>query len=1009
MRLINNRILIILCLIPAAALWGSDESEDETLTLAKARERLVLNCADLLSSGATPFEKTLGLVMAGRVDDAISFLKENPLSVGQRLAVWKQLLNEDADRAVELLPEMELAVETKIQTGQLLAQKLGASEAYSRIHIWSKDPDIYFGVLRELSRSMDLGNQVFNFSPDRSGELISNQMDSNFGEGLSAAKLSEFFAASPTGRFSVLVAMARSGRLFTPTGLTMALDDLSDEQRVEIALECVGKAPSMGTWMRDFGIASPKGRARVGGAWAAAHINKTGWTAIPAGNLLQWMNNNFFLDREMVPDMAVEIAKRLKKARVREVSERNEFFVGLFQNNLFANPKTLKAIQREILLRDVLGALAGIGFRDNLDGVHLVAEDEGTDITRLLRELSSEFPDLLPPHFVEGLWDRVKSREAVLIMLNEFFAQAHGAPTHFPEESIDLLCSLTGLKASDVANSALYRNPSIFYELVLDIQKGIRDPAFGGIQIDPTVLNKKDEFLKIVKQLRDLLKFRGDGTKNWKKILHESTITAVGLTPGSMVDVQSRLEQALTEEIKKKLSGLNVSFSYSDFERLEQEWGDIEPVQTLFSRYSTSSSWTNEVPYLLEVFQVSLAGQFETYKFDGIGGRVDSASQNKSNNQTSFLTPQAKAEWRRPRAMVTLINPGAAQGGDETTQNEAVGQAVESNLVPLLQALGDSWTSSKIETESADLAEWRTKILPNFLSGEILHKEPHALIDEFLQAMFESKMVEDQDVALRLAQEAVHILRAPGSALPTKRGAVRVLQSLIAFHPEVGWGEVAPNLKKDLGSLSRLMTAKGGDSEGIVFTVVDASPKFLLTIGDLVQCTSCQNYRTGGQIGTLLGYVIDSNAQGMASFILKQQDFESAGDFNELQRALSEGRQVQSSFRGNRRVAAFTITQMDGAQLSIVSRELGQAFLRQMVKLGKQNSNVPGVRLEREYLQQHPAMVVMRANHETMLQTIENAVGADRRGAITVVGSRNPGGIYTDKGGGTQLGNYNIP
>ena len=242
------------------------------------------------------------------------------------------------------------------------------------------------------------------------------------------------------------------------------------------------------------------------------------------------------------------------------------------------------------------------------------------------------------------------------------------------------------------------------------------------------------------------------------------------------------------------------------------------------------------------------------------------------------------------------------------------------------------------------------------------------------------------------------------------RTAARLAQALLANYPELADQDIASQLRDDFKSVERSATlpTSSMSKSGLIFTAFASDPKFLLTIGDLVDTSTCQNYRTGTVIQTLLGYVIDANVKAVASFHLTSANFKTVKDYEEVFQAQRSGLAPGLSWNGNKRVVYFTMA--DGRQIE--TQPLGHAFLRQMVKVGSveaENDDVaPALFMEREYLQIHPALERMRQNHRAIYDAVSRDIGAVNEGTVTISASRNPGGHYSDAASGEMTDSYEV-
>ncbi|MEZ0391072.1 MAG: hypothetical protein ACAH59_02575, partial [Pseudobdellovibrionaceae bacterium] len=235
------------------------------------------------------------------------------------------------------------------------------------------------------------------------------------------------------------------------------------------------------------------------------------------------------------------------------------------------------------------------------------------------------------------------------------------------------------------------------------------------------------------------------------------------------------------------------------------------------------------------------------------------------------------------------------------------------------------------------------------------------------------------------------------------------LRTLALSHPQLVKEGQSDNYMKTLFSFRQSIEAIAAQSSEtpILLSVVNSDPKFLLMLGDLVQATSCQNYRTGGIIGTLLGYVIDAGVQAMVSYVVTEPNFKNPSDYKKVQDGISSKSLIESQFDGNKRVARFKLKSGEVIETDF----LGYGYLRNALKLGHRLDGTPAVFLEKDYAQNHPHLQLLKDQHKYLLKEIAQAAKTEINGELIIRDSRSPGGIYSDAGGGTQFNEYkvNIP
>jgi hypothetical protein len=193
----------------------------------------------------------------------------------------------------------------------------------------------------------------------------------------------------------------------------------------------------------------------------------------------------------------------------------------------------------------------------------------------------------------------------------------------------------------------------------------------------------------------------------------------------------------------------------------------------------------------------------------------------------------------------------------------------------------------------------------------------------------------------------------------------------------------------------------------IVFTTSVNDAKSMLTIGDAVRTSSCQNYKTGSQIDSLLGYVKDADVQGSLSYVLSSNEFEGK-DFDALVKAIDAGKKVVSTYNGNNKTVVFKFSS-DENPVAITSKPLGYAHRRHIIKLGEAGKGKSGIVFEPAYRQPHElADEVIEKQVQELKKKIAKAVGGVYDKPISLAGSRNVGGVYSDLAGAKPTGPYKI-
>ncbi len=555
------------------------------------------------------------------------------------------------------------------------------------------------------------------------------------------------------------------------------------------------------------------------------------------------------------------------------------------------------------------------------------------------------------------------------------FSEKHWTPT----DSLEVLAAAAGFDYEILKNSADRMSLKEFYPLVLSLQEPFKEGAFSGWDFDESTLRDR-RFLEFLGLLRDLVHAKEKNVSNWQAQRIE-----LGLDGPISLDVLDKAIEKMQHEMAEIINSIferysamrEEPFTYKDFKKLMAAWGDIDPVTTLLSRYEGKRVWREEIPILLEVFRQSLDGNFKDYKFNW---------GNESEDQIEMIPEDLRSKWIDDRFLLSL---GENSRGDETSEAEkAVHNLVSSNLKPHSHDL--------FEFEKHKSTKRQTKVAESLLQ-EILTANPIEVV--------KSKELSVEVAKWHLRNVVLLFSKTGAASLDQYRGWARLGWAILTAYPDLVEKEAGLQLRNDFKAIEKVSTVQTSAvaKAGLVFTVLGSDPKFLLTIGDLVDTSSCQNYRTGSVIQTLLGYVIDANVKALASFHLTSPNFETPSQYEEVFLAKKSNSISKIEWNGNTRVVTFRLAN----RKTVTTKPLGHAFLRQMVKVGSTEGGV-GILLEREYMQMHPALAVMRANHQKIYDDLSADLEADNTGTLTIKESRNPGGQYSDAGNGVETDDYEV-
>lgn len=605
-----------------------------------------------------------------------------------------------------------------------------------------------------------------------------------------------------------------------------------------------------------------------------------------------------------------------------------------------------------------------------------------------LRAFAKKYPEALPTRWIDRLFDRIHGQETGAKLLQLFYRTTDYDPRKpLPSDSLRVLSDALGYRYADVSSPEWpSQRMANFYDFSLDISENLTRPAFGSTSIDPELFkgNHQRQTLDFLQRARDLHFLRGNTQSSWDTVLTELGLTGGALTVENIGRLNHELETKIVETMRELFKGQNLSLNYEQLAQLEASWGDIGPIKTLVARYQGRPEGNHEIPVVARIFESSLQGQFEKYKFEGRPD--DRTDQEAAKSQLAMLkTSKQRQAWARIRTRISVFSPQeATQQADQAMQ--AARQAARNELL--------------VNVEGG-----RVEAIPDVRRAAIIEaalasRDPSEALRDLLAAHYGG---EDSLLAKR------EIITAIGERImetPSARDAKRLAQSLRVWTNDMAMAEQTRNDASAVFSALQEADRSSSKKKALVFTTTFYHPKMMLMVGDLTGSRTCQSYSTGGMIQTLPGYVIDANVQGVASFALNEANFARRKDFDAVVSASERGLTIEIGFDAGKRLVTFSWD--DGGKKTVTSQPLSLAYLRHILKVGVTADGKPGVALEPGKIQVHPANGIMSQHVAEIEAEVAKAIGGVTGEAITVPPSRNPGGVYSDRSGGVNTRGYTI-
>lgn len=542
------------------------------------------------------------------------------------------------------------------------------------------------------------------------------------------------------------------------------------------------------------------------------------------------------------------------------------------------------------------------------------------------------------------------------------------------------------------------------YTSLLDLADQTGTAPFKGMKIDPEVVSNNANFGKLLEtfdQTRALLAMNLEIQRHasvskqsplevWKRIQNDIGWEPGTLTAQNLAQIHSRsrkiLEGYLSEYLKESMEGVD----FSKLKDLEKTWGDLLPVYTLIGRFSTNDAWKKELPELGKIFRASIDGTFADFKFRGLGDSPDAAKAELA----SLKTPQQQSEWERDRGRVTLWNP--------TTNGKKDSREI------LIKSLRET-VDSNLRVHLGDIPPARDEQATAQLEGLLAQakESPKEALSK-ARSFFPGDSRAEADK--KIVASALHILAQTNEPATAAKVARRLKQLIRGTEGEFNFS-VSEDVVRDLDQISDAMKASltPSSEDHLIVTQTSSDPKLLLTVGALTSESSCQDYRGGGIIGTLLGYVKGANVKLMYGTVLKVGDFARKEDFLSVRNAIQDGSTLSTSIMPADKSIVFQWADSSGTSHSVRSAGQKIGFMRNILKLGATDKEEPGLFLERGYKSSTAAQPILEQQALQVMDDVAKAINGQVGVTINIPPSRNPGGVYSDAVRRSVTDAYSIP
>jgi hypothetical protein len=432
----------------------------------------------------------------------------------------------------------------------------------------------------------------------------------------------------------------------------------------------------------------------------------------------------------------------------------------------------------------------------------------------------------------------------------------------------------------------------------------------------------------------------------------------------NVTDQRRQIGAALTTALASRL-GLS---SDGDAVTLAKTWGDLTPITVLLARFTRSHAY--EIPALRDVVDHVIKGTFSDYRYD------------TQRDQLRGFTPIMLKRWRENPHRLTLCRTSESS---ELSKDRALAGA-QHNYAQLLLHLSQV-------AEIGDL-----KALGSVEQARALARSKQDVFAAHYRQMEKE----------RSGSSLQHIIGSVGALLREgdREDASLFLRNFATIKARIGSHlptELRQQLIDDLNAITEAVKERSVDKNKgyVIFTTVTDDPKLMMTVGDLVNTSSCQNFRTGSVVQTLLGYVMDGNIKASLSFAIAEGTLRNL--FKIPHKQPLDPSRYTVSFEAPKLL--LTLTDPEGQSHTI---SLGKAIRRRILRVGQREQDAqPAMFAERPYEILHAVTPQIEAEEGALLHQIEKKCGfRPAVGNVEFPASSNPAGVYSDHGLGAMMGDY---
>ncbi len=455
----------------------------------------------------------------------------------------------------------------------------------------------------------------------------------------------------------------------------------------------------------------------------------------------------------------------------------------------------------------------------------------------------------------KNLFKRVPRREMAIRVLSWYLLWSDICQSDWSAISILSWFSLTDESIKHLSDTT--RNDLL--ELILDLQSRYNKPIGSWIRISKSLFESQGWIKQIIALLSALnLVSQARGVSCWenKSSMIRNINDWLQIQDRWYIDVDENnidtIKTIVNETMFNEVVNVAAEISWLkltgfDIEKLSEKIKDTTPIFVVLARYIWKPEWHDSIYYFIKLMQSIINWNSSDIKYWKILFNEETDST-LVDSQIGWLDPEQLAIWRRGSYRLDI---------------------------------------SEIKTKEVDQCEDEIKWLICNLHELLLKKLEWPLwLESTIASIAEFLSMKDKDI-IKYVKESLRwnydiLLFSLIEKLQWNTDLNQLRKVLAKIKSLKDFFLTDLTIKDIIDSISSKINKLRPVDKDIIFTAEIDNPYSVFTITEMMWLSSCLNFSNGTELQALISYSIDSNVKLVASFVIKNSDFNNRRDYLEF-------------------------------------------------------------------------------------------------------------------------------